>query len=487
MLNIEIDLAIVFKAIVSSKKFDDDKICADLFLKKNPKEIISSFNLEKDKAGFDIKGFIDENFEWIESKPTTEANSSENSPIIEHIEKLWDELERSPDNNKKVSTRINLPFPYIVPGGRFNEIYYWDSYFTMLGLAHFGKWNVIEYMIENFAWMIDKFGFIPNGNRSYFLSRSQPPFFSLMIELLAKNKGTEIYKKYLPHLEKEYDFWTKEYEPDVTKSIKLGDDILQRYCDQQNSPRVEMYSTDLELEGNLKINSNFYREIRSACESGWDFSARWFRNPNDLKTIHTTEILPVDLNCLLYKLEKIIAKANLICGKKELSDNFEKLAKNRAECINKYFWNEEKGYYFDYDWKEMKTKEVYSLAGAFPLLFEIASPKQAEKCSKNISDIFLQKGGVVSTPLSTGQQWDSPNGWAPLQYTTVTALENYGYTDLANEIKSRWIDLNKKVYANTGKMMEKYNVINMNLENGGGEYPVQDGFGWTNGIFSIWT
>jgi len=226
-----------------------------------------------------------------------------------------------------------------------------------------------------------------------------------------------------------------------------------------------------------------YRHLRAAAESGWDFSSRWFKNSKDFSTIHTTEIIPVDLNCLLLKLEKSIAEAYQLKSDTISSNKFKTLANKRMQAIEKYCWNEEKGFYFDYDYVQNQQKNSLTLAGVFPLFFEIASREQANAIAAILEEKFVSGSGVITTTETTNQQWDSPNGWAPLQWVVIQGLTKYGKTALAKDIAKRWMKLNEKVYANTGKMMEKYNVADTGLEAGGGEYPAQDGFGWTNGVY----
>jgi alpha,alpha-trehalase len=225
-----------------------------------------------------------------------------------------------------------------------------------------------------------------------------------------------------------------------------------------------------------------YRHLRSGAESGWDYSSRWFKDGETLETIHTTDIAPVDLNSLLYYLETLLAEAYDLGDKPEVGDSFRALAAKRKALFDTYFWNQETGFYHDYDFVAKQKTPVLSLAGVYPLFFNIASPKQAEAVAKVIKEKFLQPGGLPATLVNTGQQWDSPNGWAPLQWMAIKGLRNYGYTELADTIKTRWIVNNKRVYKNTGKMVEKYNVYDLSLLAGGGEYPVQDGFGWSNGV-----
>ncbi len=204
--------------------------------------------------------------------------------VIEHIEELWNVLQRSADKPSEGGSLIPLPYPYIIPGGRFREVFYWDSYFTMLGLAESNRWDIIENMIENLAYLIHQFGFIPNGNRSYFLSRSQPPYFSCMIELLATHTGDDVYKKYLPAMLKEHDYWMDKTH--ATKHcITLDETILNRYYDQLDEPRAEAYWQDATLAEECADASLLYRDLRAACESGWDFSGRWFKDGKTFNTI----------------------------------------------------------------------------------------------------------------------------------------------------------------------------------------------------------
>jgi alpha,alpha-trehalase len=226
-----------------------------------------------------------------------------------------------------------------------------------------------------------------------------------------------------------------------------------------------------------------YRHIRAACESGWDFSTRWYKDENTIQTIHTTEIIPIDLNCLLQFLEIQLSKAYHMKGMQAEADKYNGLALARRQAMNKYCWSEEKQFFMDYNFMEQKTTPSFSLAGVFPLYFRIAEDRQAEAVANKLRNDFLQDGGFLTTLKHSDFQWDSPNGWAPLQWIANIGLMNYNHTELAHTAASRWLSLNEKVYANTGKLMEKYNVVDMNSLTGGGEYPLQDGFGWTNGVY----
>jgi len=186
---------------------------------------------------------------------------------------------------------------------------------------------------------------------------------------------------------------------------------------------------------------------------------------------------------LLYAYENILSKAAAVGKAASKSDYYKQRAQKRKAAIQKYCWNDKEGFFFDYNFKEKHTTNKWAAAGAMPLFATVATPQQAELVQKNIREKLLKDGGVATTVYHTGQQWDAPNGWAPLQYIAVKGLMNYNYNELAKTIAERWMTINEKVFATTGKMLEKYNVENTNLESGGGEYPTQDGFGWTNGVY----
>ncbi len=485
----EKDFQELFTDLHASGLWHDGKEISDAITLDSPDYILKAYRTEKSNPNFDLRKFFDRHFD---KAPTLEVHyeSDTTKPVEEHIEKLWPILSREPEEQDFFSTLIPLPFPYVVPGGRFNEIYYWDSYFTMLGLVESGKIELIESMVKNFAYMIENFGFIPNGNRTYYLGRSQPPFFSLMVQLLAEQKSDDVVVEFLPALIKEYEFWMEGASkvtaqwPEHKRVVRLPDgEILNRYFDNITSPRAEMYQDDVEL---IKTRGERGKQtllsIRAACESGWDFSSRWFEVPDDLSTIITTQLVQVDLNCLLYHLERMIEKGFRLKADEKSAARYSTLAENRAAAIQKYFWNEESGSYFDYNHHLSFQTSSVNAAAVFPLTFGLASETQANKVALILKEELLKDGGLLTTNFESGQQWDAPNGWAPLQWMAIWGLRNYGLNELANTIKERWIALNIKVFKNTGKLMEKYNVMDTTLLSGGGEYPVQDGFGWTNGV-----
>ena len=478
----------LFKAVQLQGVFEDSKTFVDCTPKKDLHEINVLYEAQKDAKGFELESFVSGNFE-LPGVRETKFNADTSRTMEQHIKTLWPVLTRKPDEYNPFSSLIPLPNEYIVPGGRFREIYYWDSYFTMEGLMVSDQQSMAKNMVDNFSYLIDTIGFVPNGNRKYYLGRSQPPFFSLMVDRLAEN-DRDLFVSYLPHLLDEYRFWMKgeaelnSAEPANRRVAKMEDGtVLNRYWDDLPGPRPESFKEDFELVMPKSVYpEKAYTDLRAGAESGWDYSSRWFEDHQNLSTIHTTDIIPVDLNSLLYHLELKIAQGYNWNGQLDSAQWFLDKAWARKKGILKYLWDEEDQFFIDYDFVKKKKTGVLSLAGAYPLYFNLATKAQAKPVIDRLISDFLKEGGFVTTLNETGQQWDAPNGWAPLQWITVNGLFNYNRHEEGLLAIDRWLLRNEEVYKATGKMMEKYDVVNTSLLAGGGEYPLQDGFGWTNGV-----
>ncbi|MES0263624.1 alpha,alpha-trehalase [Citrobacter sedlakii] len=484
----DILLGPLFNDVQNAKLFPDQKTFADAVPNNDPLTILADYRMQKNQSSFDLRHFVNVNFTLPKEgeKYVPPAGQS----LREHIDGLWPVLTRSTESAGKWDSLLPLPEPYVVPGGRFREIYYWDSYFTMLGLAESGHWDKIADMVANFAWEIDAFGHIPNGNRTYYLSRSQPPFFSLMVELLAQHEGDDTLKKYLPQLQKEYSYWmegvdTLQPGQQHKRVVKLDDGaVLNRYWDERDTPRPESWVEDI---ATAKSNPNrpateIYRDLRSAAASGWDFSSRWMDDPQQLGTIRTTSIVPVDLNSLLYKMEKILARASKAAGDDAQASHYDRLANERQKAIEHYLWNDKEGWYADYDLKSKQVRNPLTAAALFPLYVNAAAKDRAHKMAVATQAHLLQPGGLATTSVKSGQQWDAPNGWAPLQWVATEGLQNYGQEKVAMEVTWRFLTNVQHTYDREQKLVEKYDVSSTGTGGGGGEYPLQDGFGWTNGV-----
>ncbi|PID29458.1 trehalase [Candidatus Saccharibacteria bacterium] len=484
----------LFREVQRRNVYGDGKTFADLIPRKRARAIQQEYRLARQDPDFDLGDFVSRHF--YEFAPHKEREAYEPRPettIDEHIHNLWDELERR--NRKKRGSLLPLPYSYIVPGGRFSEQFYWDSYFIMLGLGADGRWRQVEKMMRNYAAMIRKYGFIPTGNRTYFLSRSQPPVFALMVKLLGSHKGrSRVYFEYLPYMLAEYRWWMrgrsklgKQEHKAFARVVEMPNgSLLNRYYDNKTTPRPESLREDLETAEHAEGRQaeRLFLHLRAAAESGWDFSSRWFMNPEDIRTIHTADIIPVDLNSLLYLLEQTIAETYRLMRNPVLARKFERLAERRAASINVYNWDDEARTYEDYNFHHFTATGRLSLAMVFPLYARIATKGQADAVAAHIRQDFLKEGGLITTLVDNGQQWDAPNGWAPLHWITIKGLRQYGHHDLADDIKRRWMQTCQIVFDRDRKLIEKYDVTSESRTGGGGEYPLQDGFGWTNGVYA---
>ena len=478
----------LFHDVQMSGLFSDSKTFADAEPKSDFEAILERYGSTKHDPEFELNHFVEQHFTIRKLEELTSSILLED--ISEQINHLWSVLKKPADLSQRGSL-IPLERAYTVPGGRFQEVYYWDSYFAALGLIESGHVAEVIDLIENFISVQQRVGCIPNGNRWYYNSRTQPPILALLVELLESNSvcTEKQLTRYRQAIEVEYGFWMKGAEflqPNQAKSraVRLQDgELLNRYFDDKATPRPESYAEDIKLADKLpeRDKAEFYRNIRAACESGWDFSSRWFRDSNDMNTIATTEVIPVDLNSILYFVETWLAKSYSVSDV-DKSEQYNLAAERRRAAIEKYLWDQEEGVYLDYWFLSGSKSEVKTLATAWPLFFGLPNELQAELIANELKTNFLSNGGLVTTLNTTEQQWDSPNGWAPLHWITIQGLKRYQADELAEQITLRWLETVTKTYQNTGKLMEKYNVVDTAAKADGGEYDVQEGFGWTNGV-----
>ena len=485
----------LFEAVQLGRIFPDNKTFVDAAPRQAPAAILAAWRRERARPGFRLKAFVETHFD-VPAGTATAFQTNQAAGLRHHLDTLWTVLARpvapasdSADVLAQYRSLVPLPHPYLVPGGRFREVYYWDSYFTMLGLAEAHKTQLLRDITDNFAYLIGRFGFVPNGNRSYYLTRSQPPFFAGMVQLLARDRGNAELLRYRPALEAEYRYWMRgstALKPGTAaqRTVRLPNGaLLNRYWDDSTLPREESFVEDVAAAKKSKQPpAQFYRHVRAAAASGWDFSSRWFGAAGGLGSIQTTDLVPVDLNCLLYQLEMTLAEAAGVAGQATPARDYAARAAHRKAALLALSWDTKTGWFQDYNWRTRRRSAVRSLAGVFPLAYGLASPAQAARVGAGLQANFLKPGGLVTTLSQTGQQWDAPNGWAPLQYLAIEGLTRYQQKPLADTIARRWTRLNSRVFAQTGKLLEKYDVLNLTRPAGGGEYPLQDGFGWTNGV-----
>ncbi len=492
----------LFVAVQSQRLFPDSKTFVDCAPRKRPEDILEAYRAQSQRPDFDLRGFVEAHF----SMPVPLAShyvSVKGECIPEHIDDLWTVLTRHPRQHPARSSLLQLPRAYVVPGGRFAEMYYWDSYFTMLGLAPSGRLDLLRAMTDNFAYLIDTYGFVPNGTRSYYLSRSQPPVFSLMVELCEEHGG-EGQHTYLPQLRREHAYWMDGSEtlaPGSThrRVVRLADGtLLNRYWDDHDRPREESYAEDVITAAaqNTRDAAEVYRDLRAAAESGWDFSSRWLpeyaaddvdaTRTGKLSDILTTSLIPVDLNALLYQLERKIADLSETSGDIAAAEEFKVRCLARKAAVQRVMWSKDDRAFFDFDWRAGRLRRDINAATVVPLFVGLAEEWQASELAQTLRDRLLAPGGLATSERAGAEQWDRPNGWAPLQWMAIKGLERYGHKELAADIAHRWLSSVAAVYQREGQLVEKYALreIGTGESHGGhgGEYPLQNGFGWTNGV-----
>lgn len=480
----------LFEQVQMRRIFPDGKTFVDATPKRPAARIMADYRAHARFTDAELAQFVRANFE-IPREAASPPASSSRTDLKSHISGLWPILVRQPVTPTEGGSALALAKPYVVPGGRFREIYYWDSYFTMLGLAADGQTQLIEDMVDDFGDLIDRYGHIPNGARTYYLSRSQPPFYFAMVGLADQSDPARARVR-IDRLRAEHAFWmdgARGLKPGQAyrRVVRLPDGaLLNRYFDDRDTPRDESYREDVitARQATDRPPAEVYRELRAGAESGWDFSSRWMADGKTLSSLQTTAILPVDLNSLLYGLEEAIAQGCSALEDSACHHDFTAQADARRAAMTRYLWDARAGVYLDYQWRRGARLETPTAATLYPLFVGAASQDQARAVAAATRSLLLAPGGLRTSTVATGQQWDRPNGWAPLQWVAVSGLRRYREDDLAREIGQRWLATVEREYRASGKMLEKYDVEEVR-PGGGGEYPLQDGFGWTNGVTRV--
>ncbi len=488
----------LFVHVQASGIFADSKTFPDCLPLTAPEDILARYRRQRDRPGFALEAFVAEHFARS-TVPDSHYVSDRDQSLREHIDSLWPVLTRDPIDHPPWCSLLPLPHPYVVPGGRFGELYYWDSYFTMLGLAASGRLDLVRAMADNFAYLLGTYGLVPNGTRSYYLSRSQPPVFTLMTELF-EGQGVVEALAYLPHLRTEHAFWmdgAQRLSPGTAhrRVVRLPDgSLLNRYWDDHARPREESFLEDVVTAHRSDRPAHLvFRDLRAAAESGWDFSSRWLDEstsgtPASLSTIRTTAIVPIDLNALLWHAETRLAALSERAGDTDGAARYAAMAHARREAIERHLWHPELGAFVDYDWHRGARRQCLTAATVMPLFVGLASDAQAADIGATLRARLLAEGGLATTCVRSGEQWDQPNGWAPLQWLAIQGLRRHGDEALAHAIADRWLSTVAGLYRREYKLVEKYRLRRKGrhaIGGGGGEYPLQDGFGWTNGVVAM--
>jgi alpha,alpha-trehalase len=397
---------------------------------------------------------------------------------------------------------LYLPHSYVVPGGRFNEMYGWDSYFIQLGLLRDQEMALACNMVEQLVYEINIYGMILNANRTYMLARSQPPILTHMVLAYYKHvPDKEWLRQMLPAVERYYYYWTvpphlnpatglsRYYSlglgpaPEVVASERddAGRSHYDRVREYYRENSVDDYDVALYYDRESdRLTEYFYRGDRSMRESGFDITNRF--GPFSVDIVH---YVPVCLNSLLYAMEKDTAKIHEILGHSDVAEQWHAKAAERYHSINTFLWNEEAGLYLDYNCQYNHQRYYPFLSTFYPLWVGLASEHQAARVMENLS-IFEREGGLQCSDTFSGNQWDAPFGWAPLHLIAVEGMLRYGYKEDAHRIARKFISLVATEFEKQGTLLEKYDVEacsgQVSDEIKFGYSSNETGFGWTNGV-----
>eukprot|EP00930_Biecheleria_cincta_P016626 TRINITY_DN13448_c0_g1_i1.p1 TRINITY_DN13448_c0_g1~~TRINITY_DN13448_c0_g1_i1.p1 ORF type:complete len:630 (+),score=147.67 TRINITY_DN13448_c0_g1_i1:163-1890(+) len=507
-------------AVQQAGLFKDSKHFVDMPMKEDPEMVLAAFHELQDPSDKKaLEAFVKSYFDdaGSELEPWTPEDFQEAPALLKQIKdeamqtwalglnRLWATLGRRPhcavESCQQRYSSLPQRFPTIVPGGRFRETYYWDTYWVIRGLLVCGMLETAKGVAENLLDSVRKFGFVPNGTRVYYLDRSQPPLLTDMVMAIHSVSGDDKWlADVLPVLESEYAFWMS---PDsghlACLSGKRGPLQLNVYHSARAGPRPEAYVEDLEAarQAPERDAAEVYRGLCSGAESGWDFSSRWLDSrlgggdtAAKICSISTQNVVPVDLNCFLLRVEEGLAKAYKVLARPG-GEKYLEAASKRKEAMEEIFWIEEAQSYRDFCLDAGRSSSVAALSDfATPFWAGLHSSRPGDALQGLQRSGLLQAGGAASTSVNTqgATQWDAPNAWPPLQHMLIEGLEqlpgSQGPT-LARDLAQRWLSSCYQAWQRSGFMYEKYNADVPGEGGDGGEYDPQVGFGWSNGVVLV--
>lgn len=507
-------------AVQTARIFRDSKTFVDLKMIKSQSETLEDFdellnNTDNNPTKSQLEQFVSEHFEeGNELMKWTPTDFQTDPPLLNKIKdknfqkfakdlvgiwptlarKVGPEVDEFPDRHSLIS----IPNGFIIPGGRFKEVYYWDSYWIIEGLILSGMTETAKGMIENFLYLVKTFKHIPNGSRVYYSERSQPPLLTAMVsKYMEATNDTDWLRSNLPTIEEELYFWSDNRMVDVVVNGKNY--VLLRYSAESEGPRPESYAEDYAFASEIRDSGKqqeFYSDMKSAAESGWDFSSRWFINENgsnvgNLTDVKTRRLITVDLNAIYAAALEKVGDFNSMLGQNRAAKKWWMLAEYMRNAIDTVLWNEEDGVWYDFDIKLNQHRRNFHPSNVAPLWMDCIDTDKLQHHGPKVVEYLKRSGGlsypggIPSSVSRTGEQWDLPNAWPPLQSMVVQALKNINTkesNELALEMAQKWVRANYKGFKKSEEMFEKYDAERPGEYGGGGEYVVQSGFGWTNGV-----
>ena len=466
-------------------------------------DIVADYARLRDGADFDPLRYWNDNFA-TPTRNLEDYRAPEGMTIEAYTLAMRSLLTREGSKERKGPLKLLHDHP--VPGQRFEHFFYWDSDVVAKSYAADGEWDRVLNVVDNMADQINTIGYVPNFNHGVGVSRSQPPMFPRAVRMVAEEYGPEALVHYLGPLEKEYNYWMSGHDELEARAridpgrvhghrslIRMPDGTyLNRYWDDAEGPRVESYKEDIELaekvahgltgEDRTRRIAQLYKDLRAGCTSGMDFCSRWFADGQNLATIHTTEILPVDLNSLLACTEETLALAHTAAGNEKEAYEYWQRFHDRVMAINKYHWDAKDGIYRDFDFVKGQHTEVVSAAASYPFYAGISDLDQTlSVVDWYIRNDFLTPGGISTTDRETDAQWDGRKKiWLPPNWATARGAVRAGYKvggpegqhliDFGAEVRDAYLSAKAREFATQRVIFEKHVGDDPTRITEGGEY-----------------
>ncbi|XP_002005540.3 trehalase [Drosophila mojavensis] len=507
----------LLRAVQMSNLYRDSKYFVDMTCRYSPERILADYQLfssckKNESSVKHLTNFVDNHFDqpgteleyWCPPDYRCEPKFVEkiNDPALKKfamdLNRIWKQLGRTMKDCVRTSpgmySLIYVPNPFIVPSGRFIEFYYWDTYWIVRGLLYSGMFQTARGMIDNLLYLVKQFQMVPGSNRVYYWGRSQPPLLVPMVKSYVEFTKDEQYAiQNLPALELEMETFLQEH------SVQVEGRTMYQYRDKSSGPRPEAYREDEAVAASFNSaeeKEDAYSHIKAACESGQAFSSRWFisssgNNVGTMANIKTNWIVPVELNCILFRNCKTLGEFFTLAGCADKAKQYRTTACGLIKAITAVLWNEERGVWLDYDIKNRKQRDYFAVTNLSPLWLHAYPIADTEKISKSVmcyieeNKLDCYPGGVPHTLCNTGQLWDYPNVYPPMMLMLIDGLNNLGTpeaTDMACRWTQRWVLSNYEAYTKTNFMFEKYNCEESGLGVGSPDGQNHTGYGWTNGV-----
>ncbi|XP_022911040.2 trehalase-like [Onthophagus taurus] len=510
----------LLNTVQMARVFPDSKTFVDLSLSHKKDEVLKNFEIFMENSNqnpnqSDVKKFVGENFvegkeleNWVPHDYNEHPNilnkisDASIKNLTAEINARWPKLGRKVVEDVKINPNehslIYVPNGFIIPGGRFKEFYYWDSYWIVRGLLICEMYETAKGILGNFLSIVDKFGFIPNGGRVYYLQRSQPPLLTKMVkDYYDATKDLTWVSSNIEIVIKELEWWLNKRFVSVNledKSYRMA-----AYTSASLGPRPESYSEDIatvQIFESDEKKQYVFNQLKSAAESGFDFSTRWIFDENgthfaNISFTETSRVIPVDLNAILYGAFNDLSYLCSILSKSDQEKRWKNEADSLKDAISNVLWDENDGIWYDFDNKLKRRRAFFAASNLAPLWTQAYDTTKSKEYGMKAAGYLVRekitsyKGGIPTTLYNSNEQWDFPNAWPPLQSIVVNGLrstEAQEAMDLAKTFAENFVEAARIGFERENAFFEKYDAVQQGQYGGGGEYQVQTGFGWTNGV-----